>query len=542
MAASPETGTLSRSVGRVCLGLGESFLKRLRVTIIDLVSNKPTGRLYARIMNPNFASIMPQTVAVWCQELGHDVRFICYTGFEDFSAELMDDTDVLFISAFTLSAQLAYAISSLYRRQGAVTVLGGPHARCYPEDAVHYFDYVLGLTDKSVIDDVLRDSGPHRPTGLQLGATKQPATLPGVKERWQFVEATIAKAPLLKIVPMIGSTGCPYTCSFCIDSVVKYQTLGFDQMREDLAFLLTKLKRPRVAWHDPNFGVRFDDYLATIERAVPAGRMDFIAESSLSLLSESRLRRLRKNGFKAMLPGIESWYSLGNKSKSGTNTGMEKVLQVSDHVNMILRYIPFVQTNFVVGLDCDEGPEPFDLTKRFLDLTPGAYPALSLFTAYGRAAPLNLDLQRAGRVLPVPFHLLNSTRAMNIRPKNYAWPDLFRHVEGLISHAHSWPSIRRRFGAASGVIPKWFGALRAGTSKKTHYYGQIHDLLLSDRPFRAYFEGETDALPAFFESRIRQDLGPFWQALPAGALRHDPYAYLKSSRPAEKSLASVAVG
>lgn len=520
---------MAASADRPRLGRKERVLKRLRVTIIDVVSNKPTRRLYARIMNPNFASIMPQAVGVWCEELGHDVRFICYTGFEDFNQDLLDDTDVLFVSAFTLSAQIAYAISNLYRRQGAVTVLGGPHARCYPEDAASYFDYVLGLTDKSIVEDVLRDGTPHRPLGRQLSSMKQPAHLPGVRERWKFIEPTIAKAPLFKLIPMIGSTGCPYTCSFCIDSVVKYQTLGFDQIREDLDFLLGKLKRPRVAWHDPNFGVRFDDYLSTIEEAVPPGRIDFLAESSLSLLSEPHLQRLQKNGFKAILPGIESWYSHGNKSKSGNNTGMEKVIQVSDHVNTILRYIPYVQTNFVLGLDCDEGPEPFELTKRFLDLTPGAYPAFSLFTAYGRAAPLNLDLQREGRVLPFPFHVLNSTRAMNIRPKNYDWPKFFRHVEDLTSYAHSWPQIYRRFRATRGFIPKWLGALRAGTSQKTKYYGQIHNLLMDDRPFRAFFDGESGVLPEFYENRIRNELGAFWEALPSGALHHDPYVYLKSS-------------
>ena len=59
------------------------------------------------------------------------------------------------------------------------------------------------------------------------------------------------------------------------------------------------MKRPRVGWHDPNFGVRFDDYMDAIEEAVPPGSIDFIAESSLSLLTEPHLKRLQKNGFKA---------------------------------------------------------------------------------------------------------------------------------------------------------------------------------------------------------------------------------------------------
>jgi hypothetical protein len=41
---------------------------------------------------------------------------------------------------------------------------------------------------------------------------------------------------------------------------------------------------------------------------VTPGSIEFLAESSLSLLSEPHLVRMRTNGFKAILPGVESWY------------------------------------------------------------------------------------------------------------------------------------------------------------------------------------------------------------------------------------------
>ena len=63
-------------------------------------------------MQPNFSSIMPQALAVWCEEAGHDVRFLCYTGTEDVIKELPIDTDILFIAAYTQGAQLAYALTS----------------------------------------------------------------------------------------------------------------------------------------------------------------------------------------------------------------------------------------------------------------------------------------------------------------------------------------------------------------------------------------------------------------------------------------------
>src|SRR5262249_45501643 len=198
--------------------------------------------------------------------------------------------------------------------------------------------------------------------------------------------ATLRKAPLLKVVPLTASLGCPYTCPFCIDAAVPYLPFDETAIKEDLRFVLGKLRRPVVAWHDPNFGVRFDATLGAIEEAVPPGRMRFIAESSLSLLSEPHLRRLQRNGFQAIAPGIESWFDLGNKSKTGGSRGLAKVQRVSEHVNLILRYIPYVQTNFVLGLDSDEGDEPFELTKRFLERTPGAFPGYSLLTAFGQAA------------------------------------------------------------------------------------------------------------------------------------------------------------
>ena len=382
-------------------------------------------------------------------------RYVCYTGFEDLADELKDETDVVFIGAFTRAALAAYAISNLYRKRGAVTVLGGPHARCYPEDAALYFDYVLGLTDKSVIEDVLKDRTPHRPLGRQISAVRQPAELPSLEQRWKFVAANMAKAPFVKVVPMIGSTGCPYTCSFCIDSVVDYQPLDFDRIRSDLRFLLGKVRRPVVGWHDPNFGMRFDDYMGAIEDAVPQGRMRFIAESSLALLSKPHLKRLQRNGFVSLLPGIESWYTLGNKSKTGRSVGLEKVRQVADHVNMILRYVPHVQTNFVLGLDCDAGAEPFELTREFLDLTPGAYPAFSMLTAYGAAAPLNLELQKAGRVLPFPFQFLDSNHAMNVRPLNYGWAEIHTN------RPRTWSAMRFPAQGCTGG----FGRIRDWRSK-----------------------------------------------------------------------------
>jgi len=295
-----------------------------------------------------------------------------------------------------------------------------------------------------------------------------------------------------------------------------------------LQFLRTKMKRPIVGWHDPNFGVRFEEYMQAIETAIPPNSIDFIAESTLSLLSEPHLKRLRANGFKGILPGIESWYSLGDKSRTGRQTGPDKVQQVAEHINLILRYIPYVQVNFVLGMDTDQGPEPFELTKQFMDLAPGAFPAFNLLTAFGQAAPYNRDLQRDGRVLPVPFHFLDNLHAMNVRPQHYAWPEFYDHVVDLSRHAYSWPMIATRLRLNRGWIPKWFNFVRSVSSGfgQIKHHTAIRGVLETDRSVRRFLEGETSELPAFYANKIRSKLGPLWDVLPDGALMHDHLAYL----------------
>ena len=525
-------------------------MRKLRVGVIDVIGKSASQTLNARTMRANLASIMPQVVAVWCEEEGHDVFMAYYSGYQNMVEPLPDDLDLLFISSFTLTAQVAYALSNLYRSKGAVTVLGGPHARSYPEDAQKYFDFVLGFTDKEIVRDVLQDAEQHRPRGIYLSSGQQPAELPGVRARWKYIERLLEEAfGFFKVVMMIGSTGCPYTCSFCVDSIVSYQPLDFDVMKDDLRFLLTKFKRPKVGWHDPNFGVRFNDYLDAIEEAVPPNSIDFIAESTLSLLSEKNVIRLKKNGFKASLPGIESWYDMGNKARARNTTGMAKVELIAEQINMIMSYVPYLQANFVYGLDCDAGAEPFELTKRFMDLAPGSYPTFNMLTAYGQSAPLNLEYQRQDRLIPFPFHFLTVNSGMNVMPKNYEWPEFYDRMIDINRYAFSKKTMLKRFRANKGWGTRLINVVRGLSDMsspnakgwgKIRFFEEVRRRLDEDVQFRKFFEQETTEVPPFFIDIIKRDLGPLWEWLPEGAIYHDPYTYLKTEGLVEPNIIATA--
>ena len=200
---------------------------------------------------------------------------------------------------------------------------------------------------------------------------------------------------------------------------------------------------------------------------------------------------------------------------------------------MILRYIPYVQTNFVLGPRRRRGAEPFELTKRFVDLTPGRVPRLlaAVGVRPGGAAQPRVPARPAA-CCRFPFHFLNNNHAMNVRPKNYAWPEFYDHVIDLTKYTFSCRVIAKRFMGTSEMLPQGMNVVRAISSEgfgRIKYYTTIRGLLDTDKSVRDYFEGETTVLPQFYRDRVRRDLGPLWDWLPEGALEHDPNAYLKAS-------------
>jgi hypothetical protein len=496
-----------------------------RIAIVDLIAPGPLHDLYARVMLPSFGTVMSQVVAVWCSQAGHDVRLLSYAGRGELDELGLDRFELVFFCAFTQSALAAYATSRWLRSRGVVTVLGGPHARAYPQHARGQFDYVVGLTDRALVEAIARDCAPQ-PVGVLLSSARQPRSLPGLAERWPFLEQSLEGA-MISSVGMLGSLGCPYSCSFCVDADVAYQPLDLDEIRRDLQFLLARTRRgrPRVVWHDPNFGVRFDEYLGAIEQVVPPGRIDFIAETSLSILSEARLPRLARNGFKAILPGIESWYEMGNKAGTGRQTGEAKVESVAEHVNAILRHIPYVQTNFVHGLDSDHGDEPFELTAKFIDRAPGAFVAVAFLTIYGQSAPLGDEHRAEGRLVPVPFQFMNSGYISNARPRHYSVPELYDRMIRLLRHNFAWPTIWRRHRAVGSALPRWINLVRGVSAEgrgRVAYLESTRRRLDRDRAVRRFFDGETTELPRFLRDQVDRQLGRMRAWLAPDALAYDP--------------------
>jgi hypothetical protein len=498
---------------------------RLKVGVVDLLAHAvTTPYLRRRVIAPGTSSVMPQAVAAWAEELGCEVHYAAWTAREDLLRLLPDELDVVFISAFTRASFMAYALSGHLRARGTVTVLGGPHAQSFAEHARDHFDYICQLTDRALVADLL--SAPERQErGVVLSAANGPTSLPGVVQRERFIDHCIQKGTsVMRLVSMLGSLGCPYTCSFCVDAPTKWRGLPVEPLIEDLRYIERRWGQDTlIGWHDPNFGVRFDEYLGAIEAS--GTRLVHCASMSLSLLGASNARRLGRARFGVLGPGVESWFDFSDKSGRARLLGEAKVRHVAETLNGVQEQVQHVQTNMIVGLDTDQGDLPWELSKRLAELSPGIYPTYFLVTNFYNA-PLSRELHASGRTLATPFSLLDTNSLGNVRPLHYSPVDFYDRLIALYEHAYSWSAVLRRTRVTPGGWGKLVNFGRSVDEGRGFitFHKRTRERLESDRELRAFYEGERAAPPTSFMDEVKEQLGPYARLLPAALLTPEGYA------------------
>jgi hypothetical protein len=420
-----------------------------------------------------------------------------------------DDLDVVFISTYTQASALAYALAKLFRKRGILTVIGGPHAKSFPHDCLRFFDLVVQECDKSLIDDILRR---RFDVPAIVSSSRVLTDFPSVAERMPEIKASafVRGRPIFtSIVPMLASVGCPYRCDFCIDWNTDYVALPQDQLEADLRYLSGKHPRLLIAFHDPNFAVRFDRTMDVMERIAPGRRNGYIMESSLSILKESRLHRLRATNCVYVAPGIESWNDYSNKAATNGKEGRQKLEQVVTHFRLLGRFVPAMQANFLFGADVDHGLEPVELTKEFVRRLPLVWPTINIPTPFG-ATPLHAKYvaeRRILRSLPFAFYY-NPYLAITL--KHYDPIEYYDHLIDMHEVLASHRMLTQRLLARSRLAIRFIYSLRTFAARQElAAFRHVRKQLATDAAFRAFHEGRTEHLPAYYDRILRVRLGPY---------------------------------
>jgi len=491
----------------------------MRVGILELLAmpaRGPTEALYHRILTREYASLTPQAVSVWCRQLGHETFYATYYGVGKLEQCLPRDLDVVFLSCYTQPSALAYALAKIYRKAGARTVIGGPHAKASPLDCARFFDVVVQECDKNLVADILAD---RFPPGSVVSSAKPFDDLPPVEERMPEILASAflrnGRRHFLTTVPLLASVGCPYSCDFCIDWNNPYRMLSRDRLEADLRYLSKHYPGIMIAFHDPNFGVKFDEVMDTLESLPPGSRLPYIMESSLSILRGSRMRRLKETNCIAVAPGIESWVDYSNKAGAGRKAGLEKVDQIVEQLKLLIENIQYIQGNFMFGLDSDRGTDPVELTKEFMDRAPFVWPALNIPVPFG-GTPLHDNYLAQGRILTAMPFAFYYAPYLTTTLKNYDPPTYYENLIDIFSHSVSWRMLKRRVSVARTYKVKllhWARTLHIKADMRGHR--RILGMLRSDAQFRAFHEGRSPRLPDFYHYEYKRILGPYAELLSA---------------------------
>jgi len=485
----------------------------MRVGILDILalpSRHPAENFYRLLLTKQFASVTPQAISVWCRRQGHETFYATYYGVGHAHKLLPSNLDVVFICCYSQASPLAYALGAIYRKAGTRTVLGGPHAKAFPLDCLRFFDLVVKECDEKLIADVL--AGQFDP-GALISSAQPFDDLPTVEERMPEIRASAfffnrVGSPLT-IVPMLASVGCPYSCNFCIDFDNPYRALPRDRLAADLRYLAANLPGTPIAFHDPNFGVKFDETFEVLEAMPTHQRAPYIMESSLTILRGERLKRLKATNCVFVAPGVESWTDYSNKAGVGRQGGLEKVTRVVDHFQQLSENVEYLQANFIFGLDGDVGDTPIELTKLFMDGTPFAWPAINIPVPFG-GTPLYDDFMRTGRILKaMPFGFYYAPYLVTTL-KNYDPVTYYEKLIELFVHASTPSMLKKRMASTKNWRVKLLHWSRTvGTRARISDFRAILDLLRSDARFRAFHEGRTPELPEYYHRQYENILGQY---------------------------------
>ena len=276
--------------------------------------------------------------------------------------------------------------------------------------------------------------------------------------------------------------------------------------------------------------MKFDEVFQVLEAQPPGRRPPYIIESSLTVLRGDRPRRLKDTNCAMVAPGVESWTDYSNKAGVGRTGGVAKVDRVAEHFAQLAENVPYLQANFMFGLDTDEGDAPVELTKRFMDKAPFAFPTINIPVPFG-GTPLHDQLTADGRILAaMPFSFYYAPYLVTTI-KNYDPVTYYEKLIELYSHASSPDMLRRRLRTTSHRAIAWVHRARTASFRADiRSFERIVRMLRGDREFLAFHEGRSTTLPAFYRGLGERMLGRYAELLspaertpdlsPAGTGRH----------------------
>jgi radical SAM superfamily enzyme YgiQ (UPF0313 family) len=409
--------------------------------IYFIEARSPGSHIFSFTALPRLGSILLGTIL---KHNGFNVKVFI----EDIAPivwDLLNDADMVCISAITPTANRAFQLADRFRNQGVPVAIGGPHSTFLPDEGLEHADYVIRGEGEDTIVELLEYLENNIPLdnikGLSFRNVKGEIT--HNPQRALLNDLTTAPIPDFslvhkweksKVVPIATSRGCPFGCRFC--SVIpmfgrKYRFKPIDRILKEIRD--ADPKKRHVFFIDDNFAAnkqRTKDLLhAMIDNNI---RIQWSAQVRTDVAKDPELLSLMKKagcfavyiGFESINPATLSLYNKGQGLKD-----------IEYSIRVVKSHSINIHGMFVLGSDTDDIATIKNTAKFAKKLNINSIQFMVLTPLPG--TPVFEDLKDSGRLIHTDWSKYDAHHAV-FEPKLMTAFEL--HVETLKAMAkfYSW--------------------------------------------------------------------------------------------------------
>ncbi|MFA5260318.1 MAG: radical SAM protein, partial [Candidatus Omnitrophota bacterium] len=274
------------------------------------------------------------------------------------------------ITCHTCNSVEAYKIAKGFRKRGSKVVMGGPHAACFPQEALEFCDSVVVGEAESSWEEIIKDYESH---SLKPVYHRQ-----ATEEQYQKVHQYLLAAPREEVKDYLETThGCKFHCDFC-----SAQTLCEGKLRHKPVAEIVELIQKLRPWYKTfNFidnNIYSDpSYAADLFRALTPLKIKWCASSSIDIAANDNILRLAKESGCAVLTiGYEIREASNEKNLGG------KFALADQYVCYTKKFKKLgikIRGNFMWGFDSDRFEHLWDYWKCCFSIFP-FFTLMSLLT------------------------------------------------------------------------------------------------------------------------------------------------------------------
>lgn len=344
--------------------------------------------------------------------------------------------DLVGITARTMFANRAYAISENFRARGIKTVLGGIHPSMCPEDALLHCDSVVIGEAEETWHAVLQDAEDGHLKRLYKAEKFADLKAAPIPDRSSLSK----KRYLLDIVQT--TKGCPFDCEFCSVHAFDGQRIRsktVEQVIQEIQGINSSharyKKKTSIFFADDNI-IANKAFARKLFTALQPYNINWMCQASINISREADLLELMRNsGCGAIFMGLES---ISEENLAMMHKGINQRYEYMDAIRKIQSYGILVHSSFILGYDFDS-QSTFDELINFIQETNLLMPLINILTPFP-GTRLFKRLEEEGRILDRDWSKYG-TQHVVFMPARMSPDDLLQGYRKVVKSVYSFDSI-----------------------------------------------------------------------------------------------------